>query len=118
MSDLAAFLLSRITEDEAIAGAANEPERQPHPWSTFAITRFDEGDWQALDPAATSHAYQWDPARVLAECEAKRRIVRYVQAVLVTTWDDGNPEEIVTDVLRLLALPFSGHPDYDESWRP
>jgi len=61
-------------------------------------------------------------SRVFAECKAKRRIVEWAAPVL-TNWpgaaagarhvsDDG------LDVLRILALPYADHPDYDEEWRP
>ena len=50
------------------------------------------------------------PTRWLAECAAKRRIVEWHQ-----------PDDVCDDAchtLRLLALPYADHPDYDESWRP
>jgi hypothetical protein len=30
--------------------------------------------------------------------------------------EEGDPD--YRQVLRLLALPYAGHPDYDERWRP
>ena len=59
------------------------------------------------------------PARVLAECEAKRRIVaRY--GVCSQCYDEGN--RIETRVLewasRLIALPYVDNPEYRDEWRP
>lgn len=53
-------------------------------------------------------------ARVLAECEAKRRIVARCEAVGV-----GFPSYALAEaVLCHLAEPYTDHPDYDEAWRP
>ena len=59
----------------------------------------------------------WRTARVLAECESKRRIIRLCGV------DPHDPGALLlrvhTDaVVRLLALPYADHPDFDESWRP
>ena len=58
-----------------------------------------------------------DPDLILAEVEAKRRIVNAIgeadpHAAYITATFTG------WDVLRLLALPYADHPDYDPSWRP
>jgi hypothetical protein len=76
------------------------------------------------------HMVRWDPARVLAECEAKRRIVN-TYAKLVD-----NPEHqritskgsvdysdtglvidyLFDDVLQQLAQVYADHPDYQQEW--
>lgn len=91
MSDLAEFLLARIDEDE-------KPVRHD-----VGHVLFGGG----IAPWVT---------RQRAECRSKRRLVRYAQSVLVSTWDDGNPEQIVTDLLKLLALPYADHSDYRAEW--
>jgi hypothetical protein len=61
----------------------------------------------------TPHIARHDPARILAEVEAKRRIVdRY--AWLCEHGDTGG----TAWVLPLLALPYADHPDYRNEWRP
>jgi len=54
-----------------------------------------------------THVTRHDPARVLAECEAKRLLVE---------WLAMEPRE--DQALAFLALPYADHPDYDEAWRP
>lgn len=89
---LSEFLLARVTEDEADAMSG---------WR-----------WKSL-PAGEYERLQ---ARVLSECEAKRRIVE------AATWEmkDGSrvAYELDEDTLRLLALPYADHPDYRDEWRP
>lgn len=83
------FLLARIAEDEAVARAAT-----PGPWRTDGTAiggarhqpvvkgGFDSaGSLQdACAPWDAEHIAHWNPARVLAECEAKRRIVELHQS--------------------------------------
>ena len=64
------------------------------------------------------HIARHDPARVLAECAAKRRIVVNLEEFRgESSWDD---EKNVNGLylLRLLALPYADHPAYREDWRP
>jgi hypothetical protein len=70
-----------------------------------------------------------DPDRMLAECEAKRRIVELhaerdpegllypgaLPTCIICGGDD--PYEFPCDTVKALALPFVDHADYDEAWR-
>ena len=87
------FLLARIAEDEATA-------------------RYELGDLMADRPDVYSALGGADPARVLAECEAKRRIV---DAACLDVWE-GHP--LSDSALMALAAVYADHPDFDESWRP
>jgi hypothetical protein len=74
------------------------------------------------------------PARVLAECEAKRRIIEEHapdKGYELDTchrcadwedpgWDHEPPPSVVYPclTLRALALPYASHPDYRDEWRP
>lgn len=88
---LADFLLARIADDEA---EIHEAE---------AVIE-DAGWWQIKRP------------RVLAECAAKRAIVSELQPGRHE--DLGISQGTSEYLLSLLAVPYSDHPDYDESWRP
>jgi hypothetical protein len=79
---LADFLLARIAEDEAAAQAANEDGESGGSWWTTGRDRKVWGSPSARVPVAEAHSWRaaphiahHDPARVLAECAALRRIV-------------------------------------------
>lgn len=130
--NLTEFLTARIDEDEEVAqAAADRGER----WATMTEETADgENAYYTIETAhgalpiaelaefsetgrqTSEHVARHDPARVLAECEAKRRIV----AGLVHGSDVYVPTQVIATeaTLRLLALPYANHPDYDEAWRP
>jgi hypothetical protein len=131
---LTEFLLQRIAEDEERAADAGHggTRRQGQPLSRWVATQ--DGLFLTLDgtlstysplrglagrPTVINHVARWDPARVLAECEAKRRIVKLCadiegKAVEGNWWNLQEHEAI----LAALALPYADHPDYREEWRP
>ena len=75
--------------------------------------------------AGGEHIARWDPARGLVECEAKRRIAERYQ-LAVTRLEHGQGDRAVEGIranesrsaLKILALPYADHPDYDETWSP
>jgi hypothetical protein len=89
--------------------------------------------WRGLtaDPAGLAeHIARHDPARVLAEVEAKRQIMECHESWVAGNGDticgrcerehiDGRPGgHFPCQTLRLLALPYAGHPDYRQEWKP
>ena len=103
------FLLARIAEDEEVA--------------RDTLTAHELLDWSELGDPAMGMAGPTDgpsgyvsividPARVLAECAAKRRILRI--------WFESEfcERDVMNDVIDALALPYADHPDYREEWRP
>ena len=100
------FLLARIAEDEA------------------------EADHVMLEVA--NGVVEPLHASVLAECEAKRRIVEHEVEGLRSLWRQRRDEHQMpwerwradwshlerTPVLRALAGIYADHPDYREEWRP
>lgn len=122
MTDLVEFLLARIAEDEASVGYPNTraaARYEPSPYSLPHMRERARDAGGAFTSASGSAAI-----RVLAECEAKRRII--AQARPVTRDSTGvYPRDVtyvydvgVPWVLKLLALPFVDHPDYREEWKP
>lgn len=100
MSELTEFLLARIAEDERAAHRIALP---------LALT--------GAKGAVVG------PGRVLAECEAKRRIVARAteeDRLLLEDWDEEREGGVVVarDMLYALAVPYADHPDYREEWRP
>jgi hypothetical protein len=122
---LVAFLKARLDEDEQAARAAVGFDYGVREWA-------DDGD------PVNVHIARHDPARVLREVEAKRRMLEahsrphhcaHLTGRGASSVVDGKPwvfyEEAHTqdtgdicDVLRLLALPYADHKDYREEWRP
>lgn len=172
MNALADFLLARIAEDEAAARDAggarwhwehgsgdmcNDPtcpfgsliaDTRPHASHLLDVHGFDAADdWQG-----GPHIVRHDPARVLAECAAKRAIVELATAPrtmhrrvpwhsmsgarysfrlhdedgrIIAEGDEADRlfnehSDPITDtpVLRILAQPYSDHPDYQQAWSP
>src|SRR5690554_4080618 len=97
---LVEFLLARIAEDGLI-------RRRILDRAGFAKV-VSRGEVEYVDPHAE---------RLLAECEAKRRIVEF----LTTAVEEQDSADVISaydDAVRALALPYADHPDYDEAWRP
>lgn len=140
-TSLTDFLLARIAEDEDVARAASVG-----PWystegtrrGTYGVLVEDSlGDWLGNIAKDTSevdaeHIARHDPARVLAECEAKRRIVEALVDAedAVAGYDNDDPNNPPSywqewgnlHALRLsvglLALPYADHVDYRQEWKP
>src|SRR5690242_13034934 len=132
---LTEFLLARIAEDEAAAREVTDFFYSEGRWkwghalpvkvallddreSVVLATRDDGPTWMACD-----HIARHDPARVLAECEAKRRIVQ--RHALREFFRPGGADALCTHCrdshpcadLRDLASVYADHPDYREEWR-
>jgi hypothetical protein len=127
------FLLARIAEDEAVARAAT-PGRwhaddtygtvtaAPFTSARQAYHRANMEDecWviaESMDSGVgdhnLTHIARHNPSRVLAECEAKRRIVRDCADY---------PDASVTDglswrTLTALAAVYADLPDFQDEWR-
>lgn len=146
MSDIVAFLRARIDEDEQAACRAGDvrgtgASRAHASWS-YHRERFevavDGVGWSIAakkigghgDPICDvdgEHIARWDPARVLAEVEAKRRIIErhsgdhhcpQPQDPDWLTWIAGEETRTVYPCgdLRDLAASYADHPDYDPVW--
>ena len=121
--DLDQFLLARIAEDKRVAlDAASAAGREV--WLS--------GEPPAGDGDPADHVARHDPARVLAECAAKRRLVlacrdsrpdlhflgarpRGLADFPLTPADQ---HQLAALTLALLALPYAEHHDYRPAWRP
>ncbi len=116
------FLLARIAEDEARvavweAGGALWPHQE------HDAGECDECDHRRSHRAADDVLQD----RVLAECEAKRRIVKREGERLREEWRRRSDEHRQTfeewfqppygPTLRDLASVYADHPDFREEWR-
>jgi hypothetical protein len=148
MSDLAAFLRARLDEDERVARLA-----PPGPWSTsgpdtIAEWVIHDQNWAVaearayIEPtrilpdvpkpesyidanATATHIALNDPAYVLADVAAKRRIVDLAHRHRAgldedreefDLWHYTGQGYILHKILRLLAAPYADHPDFDPAW--
>lgn len=112
---LTEFLLARIAEDEAVARSAVLPQQAFEPLLPWKLVA---GSASNIEGAVFA-----EPSRMLAECEAKRRIVQEVESLREQRVATPGSSSLILNysldrVLRFIALPYVGHPDYDEEWRP
>jgi hypothetical protein len=96
VSDLTVFLLARITDDEA-------PARK--------LAAMEGDDMNG--PYLYNDGLVIGVGRVLAECDAKRRIIElcldYDSPTIIWEFDR---------ILKVLALPYTEHDQYRAEWRP
>jgi len=135
--DIREFLEARLAEDEHDARAAGW-----HRWyvdeEDGAVRTVSHGDEVALPRRGynAAHIVRHDPARVLRDVEAKRRVVarhhrgdrnECVGCGYFGDCDDPHVDEAPTaeggrgqtcPELRDLAAPFADHPSYDPTWSP
>ncbi|MFB9440013.1 DUF6221 family protein [Streptomyces showdoensis] len=124
MTDLVEFLKARLDEEVQRAVSSRDP-------------------WFGYEPDEHVERVKWadalfiahhSPTRVLAEVDAKRRIVELHTPVILRSGGGGAyfdttrvcrscepprqfPEQAwPCATLRLLALPYADHADYDEAW--
>jgi hypothetical protein len=118
------FVLARIAEDKRLAADAAAASGRE------CWTAGDVGldGWRGT----AEHIARYDPARIMAECAAKRRAVLACRearpdlaflgarppgmADFPMTPRDQHQFAALT--LALLALPYADHPDYRPEWRP
>jgi hypothetical protein len=135
MSDLVAFLRARLDEDEAYAlGAFGDHNNAGRRWSEIWSGALQIGEYEDLlitnDAPVSRFMARNDPGRVLAEVEAKRRIIEehlpmqiHLEAVDKTPRCNqcgdsrGRFRTYPCPTLRLLAQPYADHPDFDPDWR-
>ncbi len=114
------FLEARITDDEQAAQkAAKWVASGPTPAVTWFgalgdgnIKQFGEGG---------NHVSTWSPARALAECAAKRAIIKLADDVegldyRVTSEWGGDIDGTGEDILKSLASVYADHSDYQQEW--
>lgn len=124
----------------AVVGRLDDPDRcqhhdnkgQPNPCDDTDVAGGDDlWDDPVLLLARGHHIARHDPARVLAECEAKRQVlslldiaeqhsdrVRRSASEYRVVSQAEVPCAVLLCVVQRLALPHADHPDYRPEWRP
>jgi hypothetical protein len=129
--EITEFLAARLDEREAAAKAGTRrvdavPWRvDPEPWDGDTGIVDDYGRVGSTGGRyAAEHIALNDPASVLRDVAAKRRILAEI-VPLITSLEEriidewGTPADEPYEyesLLKLLALPDSNHPDYDPAW--
>lgn len=137
MTDLVEWLLARITEDEAVATQAAEAVGSTWGHSRWGSSVYDDATGgvfavgpagESLDEPARAHICGWDPARVLAECAAKRQLVALhsdddelgahecPDSVRTHPANHNTGFELICLTLKLLAQPYKDQPGWQPEW--
>lgn len=124
MDDLVAFLRAQLDADaeaaRACASAPWEIEIPPNVHVSVQARRDNKWKWGRLGYVATverdedrAHIVRHDPQRVLAEVDARRRIVVRCQEAMLSA----NPMLVhfAKQTVREMALPYSDRPGYAEA---
>lgn len=116
MDDLIAFLRARIDEDEQVARGGNRGPWEIERWDALGgpaahvLMPLGDGAQTGLtrsallgthDAETMEHIARWDPARALAEVEAKRRILedyRITASAVTRIEREGSAEPYWQDV--------------------
>lgn len=140
MDDLVQFLRARLDEDEQIATRAVSPvsDCPPSPkWN--ALLESVRRGWEiftdqrrlvvaSVGESDARHIARHDPARVLAEVDAKRQILDLhapedtadpFDGCRTCSWRDYMDVLHVRwpcPTLRLMLIPYADHPDYRAEW--
>lgn len=147
--ELVAFVRARLDEDQAAAEAVfgvntmaalkrgkpaprwvPSPEGDAGIWDTNGTPRV-----KFVWARERDHILRHDPVRVLAEVEAKRKLIERGGPFCTSGCDEPGNEPMDPDTnwttplahhldcaayeaAKLMALPHVDHPDYLEAWRP
>ncbi|MFD3827697.1 DUF6221 family protein [Streptomyces sp. NPDC058621] len=135
---LVQFLRARLDDDEQVA---RRVEDQSAPWGGQWVAdeagalRTRNGHVLAyghvstdgrelpipLKPGLVEHWARHDPARALADVDAKRQALdHYERCVRHIRGDDAYvlAEGAVGRQVQYMALPYADHPDYRKEWKP
>jgi hypothetical protein len=107
---LVEFLRARLDEDEQVARAVEPDTDVDVPYTS-----------QAAQAAQYAFLKRFGPARVLAEVDAKRRLIaKYEHYDASARYPDseGGMAMGLEAAVEFAALPYAAHPDYREEWRP
>jgi hypothetical protein len=124
--DLVAFVKRCLDKDEQVARAAQALECDVFDGTGIVVMHATTGTRSVTLPSTVAnHIARWDPARVLAEVEAKRRILDDYDIVVsaIRRVDDVEGNRLLyarlearESDIRWLAQPYAGHEGWREEW--
>lgn len=132
-TDLIAWLRAQIDDDEAYARNAFGDHNDAGPnWHEEWSGALNIGDTEDLiltnDSQVSRYMARFDPARMLAEVDAKRAHIARWEHVTALLADAENPSAIRNELLSVRrayalviaddAVPYAARPGYQPEWRP
>jgi hypothetical protein len=131
VDDLVRWLGEQLDEDERIARALVDDKRpgRADPWefcddgSIRDTSRHGSLRVKFTWAPEAEHIIRHDPARVLREIDAKRKLMERMATTLAVAEGDTEVDHYgalddAETALCLLALPYADRPGYREEWRP
>lgn len=121
---LVAFLRARLEEQHAALLRYRDGHDGPcRNYLGQQAEGYDENDSCHLHIEVAEATPYRDVAFGLAEVAAKRRLLDVTlpdleQADRCIAGEWGSDDDLAGQLLRALAEPFAGHPEYQEGWRP
>lgn len=120
-----------ITPDLSAKGPLDEDValslRSRETWPTGSVGELPQFAIHAAEDvpvAVGGHIVRHDPARVLAEVDAKRQALDHYERVRThLAMSDGGDDYIFAEgavhkQIQYMALPYASHPNYLKDWRP
>lgn len=134
MNEIADFIAQRLAEDETIARAAAkaggtdwdwgiDEAREPSEAIRYGVfvqagrepvACIDKGEYDS--GALSQHIARHDPARVLRQCAALRRIVSDARDIGLQAGDPTAEDAYARPFLAAVAAIWSNHPAYQSEW--
>lgn len=125
VTDLAVWLREQLDADERVAREASSDLRA---WEVRGLDVYVVDGPPSLPPVARyafgevgNHIARWDPARVLAEVKAKRRIIDLYETQSTRQYENAMEEDrawVLESAVRALTLPYADCPGYQPEWVP
>jgi hypothetical protein len=119
--DLVTFLRARLDEDERVARAVPSGFDLFDGTGIIVMPANTGTRIVTLPSSVAAFAVRHDPARVLRDVAAKRRIVERAEQYQRWAQNEDTPafKALATAgdlMVRFLAAPFATHPDFDPAW--
>jgi len=124
MDDLVQWLRAQLDEDERIARRAGDSFRQIGETGVIVVTEGDRAEecasanWAGI----AEHIVRHDPARVLREVEATRRLIRahakWCEGRCEAKFPEGGFDAAHFWNIKVRAEVYADHPGYRDDWRP
>lgn len=103
MDDLITWLRAQLDDDERVAR-----QMLAEPGGVYLEAQTPDVNVATV----VAHLDRWTPKRVLAEVDAKRQRIDWIEGELA----DDSMNETARWLARLEALPYAGRPGYREEW--